>query len=125
MVNDEPFVLQSFELVIRRWFKNVAIHNFENGAAALKELLQTAPDLLITDDTMPVTSGRELVSKLFEKQVKYPIIVDSAWEPTEQWVRDFANRGYNISFLPVPCDIEAIVKAVETALKIKRLPGPT
>ena len=121
MVNDEPFVLESFELVIRRWFKNVTILSFENGAVALKELLQSAPDLLITDDRMPVMAGQELCQELFDRKITYPIIVDSAWEPTEQWVRAFASQGFGISFLPVPCDIEAILKAVETALKIKRL----
>ena len=57
-----------------------------------------------------------------ETGLRYPIIVDSAWELTEQWVRDSAHRGLNVSFLSVPCDIEAILAAVETALKIRRLP---
>jgi DNA-binding NtrC family response regulator len=124
MVNDEPGVLKTFEVVISRWFKDVTILSFENGAAALEELLKTDPDLLITDERMPVMSGPELCQRLFDKQVTYPIIVDSAWEPreqTEQWVREFANRGLNVSYLPVPCDVETILRAVETALKIQRL----
>ncbi|MGA3283404.1 MAG: response regulator [Verrucomicrobiota bacterium] len=84
MVNDEEGVLRSFELVIQRWFKDVTMLFFDNGAAALDELLRTDPDLLITDDTMPVMSGGELCQRLFERRVTYPIIVDSAWEPTEQ-----------------------------------------
>jgi FixJ family two-component response regulator len=121
MVNDEPGVLKAFELVIGRWFKDVTILSFENGATALEELLITNPDLLITDDRMPVMAGQELCQRLLDKRVTYPIIVDSAWEPTEQWVREFANLGLNVSFLPVPCDIESILKAVETVLKIQRL----
>jgi CheY-like chemotaxis protein len=95
MVNDEPAVLESFDIIIRRWFSDVTMLLFTNSAAALEELSQRDPDLLITDDTMPGMSGQELCRRLFERQVAYPIIVDSAWEPTEQWVREFANRGFN------------------------------
>lgn len=66
-------------------------------------------------------NGEELCRRLFDRQVTYPIIVDSSWEPTEQWVRGFASRGMNVSFLPIPCDEEKILVAVETALKIDRL----
>jgi len=120
IVNDEEGPLRSFEIVIRRWFKDVTMLFFDNGAAALEELLQTNPDLLITDDTMPVMGGDKLCQHLFDRQVTYPIIVHSSWEPTEQWVRGFANRGLNVTFLPVPFDVESILKAVETALKIPR-----
>jgi mannitol/fructose-specific phosphotransferase system IIA component (Ntr-type)/CheY-like chemotaxis protein len=120
MVNDEPGVLKSFEIIIQRWFKDVVVLCFDNSAAAYDELMRTDPDLLITDDTMPGMSGHELCQRLFDSRVAYPIIVDSAWEPTEQWVREFASRGLNISFLPVPCDIESILKAVEAALKTPR-----
>ena len=121
MVNDEEGVLRSFEVVIRQWFKDVTMLFFDNGAAALEELVQTDPDLLITDDRMAVMGGDELCQRLLANQVTYPIIVDSAWEPIEpEWVREFASRGLNISFLHVPCDLESILRAVETALKIPR-----
>jgi FixJ family two-component response regulator len=123
MVNDEEGVLRSFEVVIRHWFKDVTMLMFDNGAAALEELLQTDPDLLITDDRMAVMAGKELCQRLLDRQVTYPVIVDSGFEPreqTEQWVREFANRGLNISYLHWPCDVESILKAVETALKIPR-----
>jgi TPR repeat protein len=121
MVNDEDCVLRSFEVIIRLWFKDVTMLFFENGATALEELLRADPDLLITDDRMAVMSGGELCQRLLDRQVTYPIIVDSAWEPTEQWVRELADRGLNVSFLPVPCDAESIVKSVETALKVTRV----
>ena len=46
----------------------------------------------------------------------------SAWETTDLLarVREFSSRGLNLSYLPVPCDMESILKAVETALKIPR-----
>jgi len=119
MVNDEEGVLQSFETAIRYWFKDVTMLMFDNGAAALEELSQTDPDLLITDDRMAVMGGDELCQRLLDRKVSYPIIVYSACEPLEpEWVRALASRGLNISFLHVPCDAEGILKAIETALKI-------
>jgi CheY-like chemotaxis protein len=119
MVNDENGVLESFGTILRWWFKDATILSFNNGAEALKELSQTEPDLLITDDRMPVMHGSELCERLLEWEVTYPIIVDSAWEPTEQWVREFADQGLNVFFLPLPFLIENLRKVLETAgLKI-------
>jgi CheY-like chemotaxis protein len=120
MVNDESFILDSFDLVIRKSFSDVSIRCFEDSNAAWEELLKSSPDLLITDDTMPGMSGQELCRQLFDRNITYPIIVDSAWEPTERWVRELANSGFNVFLLRVPCGVEEIVKAVEFALKIKR-----
>jgi FixJ family two-component response regulator len=123
MVNDEEGVLQYFEVVIRHWFKDATMLMFDNVSIALAELSQTAPDLLITRDRMPMISGMELCQRLLNRQVSYPIIVFSGWKPTEeieQLLREFARQGLNVSFLAVPCDAESILKAVETALKIPR-----
>ena len=120
MVNDESSVLQSFELIIRHSFRDVAMLTFADGAAALEELSRTDPDLLITDDSMPDMSGAELCSRLLARKVTYPIIVDSAYEPTEQWVREFAERGLNVSFLPLPCDVTSLRNLMEACLKNPR-----
>jgi DNA-binding NtrC family response regulator len=120
MVNDESSVLQTFELIIRHSFRDVTMVTFTNGAAALEELSRTDPDLLITDDRMAVMSGAELCRRLLARKVTYPIIVDSGYEPTEQWVREFAKQGLNVSFLPLPCDIASLRSLVEAALKIPR-----
>ncbi len=123
MVNDERVILDLFVLVLRESFNDIEIRCFEDSGAALEELSKSSPDLLITDDTMAGISGQDLCRILFARKIKYPIIVDSAWEPTELWVREFANRGCQVSLLRVPCNIQEIVKAVETALKIQRRAG--
>jgi mannitol/fructose-specific phosphotransferase system IIA component (Ntr-type)/CheY-like chemotaxis protein len=121
IVNDEEGPLRSFEIIIRHRFKHVTILCFGNGAEALQELMQTDPDLLITDDIMPGMGGQELCQRLFDRQITYPIILHSSWgESAEQWVREFANRGNRISFLAVPFGVEDLSKAVEAALKIPR-----
>ena len=119
MVNDERAVLEIFDILIRRWFADATVLMFGNGADALRELSRTDPDLLITDDRMAGMSGMELCLRLLDKKVTYPIIVDSPWEPTEQWVQAFATRGLNVSFLSLPCDVAGLRSRVEASLKIK------
>jgi len=68
-------------------------------------MLLLHPDLLITDDGMPGMRGGEIVARLAERKVTYPIIVISAWEPTANWVQEYADRGMRISHLPAPFDV--------------------
>ena len=118
-VNDESFVSEAFAVMIRHWFPDATVISFDNGVAALEELSRTDPDLLITDDKMPRMSGGELCQRLLERRAGYPIIVNSPWAPTEQWVDELAGRGLNVCFLAMPCELESLQKAFGVAgLKI-------
>ena len=111
-VNDEPIILE----VLKRMFQNsavaVALKCFTDSGEAWRELLQTDPDLLITDDAMPGLRGEEIVRRLLERKAAFPIIVMSPWAPTETWVRECASRGMNITFLAMPFDLESFRKAL-------------
>ena len=119
VVNDEAFALEMSDMILRDWFKEVTLLMYANGLEALRELSQADPDLLITDDRMPIMCGSELCERLLDKKVTYPIIVNSAWGPTEQWVRELASRGLNVTFLPVPYEIACLRDRVEAALNIR------
>jgi response regulator RpfG family c-di-GMP phosphodiesterase len=108
MVNDEPYVLEALEMMLRLWFKNATILMFNVPEEALEELLRSDPDLLITDDKMPRMDGYEIVGRLADSNVTYPIIVTSPWSPTEAWVREWANYGLNISYLAQPFTVEEL-----------------
>ena len=118
VVNDNPGPMKTVELYIRYWLKNVTLLLFGNPAEAWQELSQTAPDLLITADAMPALRGEEIVRRLAERKVAYPIVVMSAWSPTELWVRNYASRGLNVSFLAMPFLLEDFRKTLEASLKI-------
>lgn len=123
MVNDEVCVLQTFDLLIRQWFQDATVLMCNNGPDALEELSKADPDLLITDDKMAGMDGQELCRRLFHLKVKYPIIVDSPWEPTGQWVRELASRGLNVSMLLLPCAASDLRKLIETSLKARTQSG--
>ena len=120
VVDDEDGCLEMFKRLIRDRFKDVTLLLFSNSNEAWQELARTDPDLLITRDKMPNLTGEDIVRRLMDRKITYPIIVDGGWPPTEQWVRELANRGLNVSFLLSPFAVEKFLKAVETALIIPR-----
>jgi DNA-binding NtrC family response regulator len=125
LVNDEPLVLQVFDVNVRSWFKDVTVLMFDNAIDALDELSRTAPDLLITYDLMPRMSGDELCQRLLDKRVTYPVIVFSAHDRTEKWVPELGRGGLNVSSLPCPFTVEDLRKTLEVSLinRIRSLCG--
>jgi DNA-binding NtrC family response regulator len=68
---------------------------------------------------MPGLSGEELVRRLVERKVQYPIIVTSGWPPTEQWVRKYADTDFNITFLHCPFELSELYKEINRQLGAK------
>jgi CheY-like chemotaxis protein len=115
-VNDEGWFLEMVGLAIRSKFKNVDIQTFQDGDLAWQVLSTADPDLLITDDKMPGLTGEELVRRLVEKKVQYPIIVTSGWPLTEKWVQKYADTNSNITFLHCPFTTEQLYKELDKQL---------
>jgi DNA-binding NarL/FixJ family response regulator len=107
---------------LQKQFERVIILEFERGDEAWQELSRTTPDLLITLDVMPGMPGEEIVRRLADKKATCPIIVLSGWgDRSEPWVRDFSNRGLNVSLLQIPFTQLTFLNVVETALKNTRV----
>ena len=108
--------------ILEKQFERVTILEFERGDEAWQELSRTTPDLLITLDVMAGVMGEEIIRRLADKKATCPIIVLSGWgDSSEPWVRDFSNQGLNISLLQIPFNQLTFLKAVETALKKRRI----
>jgi DNA-binding NtrC family response regulator len=116
VVDDETVVLQSVEFVVRSVFPAVTLLLFLDSKEAWLELSERNPDLLITDDGMPTLRGKEIVQRLADKKATFPIIVNSPMETTEEWVRAFASRGMNISFMALPFDAKDYQKLLLSVL---------
>jgi len=106
IVDDEEDSLETADLIVRYWFKNATILKFQSGEQAWHELLLADPDLLITDWNRPGLDGRDLLTRLAERKVKYPIIVASA-HAEEEHVQEFWNRGLNVKLLSKPYSMES------------------
>jgi FixJ family two-component response regulator len=120
VIDDDSEVLELLSILIEETFENATVLAFTNPNKAVQELLHTDPDLLITDDKMPSLTGQDIVRRLFDKNVTYPIIVHSGWTPTEEWVREYVGQGFNVKFVEVPFKNHHFIKILETALKPPR-----
>lgn len=101
LVDHEEALLECLGPMIRDWFKDATLVEFSNSSDAWQELSRADPDLLITGYVMPGLTGEEIVGRLVERKVNYPIVVMSGYGPAEpeQWVKDYAKRGLNVTFL--------------------------
>ena len=98
IVDDAESTRGIYKHLLKNWFTEATLQEFENGDDAWKELSQIDPDLLIT--RMP-TSGRFLLPLLAERKAKYPILVTSAFFGEEE-MRQHVGPNLNVSFLPLP-----------------------
>ena len=124
-VDDDEYRLEMVETnMIPRCFKGATVQSFLDAEEAWQELSRTDPDLLITDDDkiMGKLNGDEIVRRLADREVTYPIVVISALvgPETEQWVSDCVQRGVDVTLLRAPFDGESLARALESGLSISR-----
>jgi DNA-binding response OmpR family regulator len=116
IIDDEDWLLEMMELAIRSEYKNIDLRTFQDSKKAWEELAQRDPDILITGANMGELSGEEIVRRLIEQKVVYPILVMSGWAPAEKWVKSFANKKSNIRFLQKPFKIERLHAEISNLL---------
>jgi TPR repeat protein len=119
-VDDEDVRLELMEIAISRYFKGATVQSFRDAEEAWQELSQTDPDLLITDDIMGKLNGDEIVQRLADRKVAYPIIVIQGYPERDQWVLDCVKRGEHVTLLRAPFHLETFLRAIESGLKISR-----
>ena len=120
-VDDEEVRLELVEMTISGCFKGVTVQSFQDAEEAWQELSRTDPDLLITDDIMGNLNGDEIVGRLADRKVTYPIIVINGYGPErDQWVLNCVKRGVDVTLLRAPYSCESLVRALESALRIPR-----
>ena len=127
-IDDEEWLQEMIEPVIRNYFKEVSLLKFRNRDEAWQELLRTDPDLLITDlrnDNVPVLpgskrenlgmSGFELLRLLAARRVKYPILVASGClsiSGQEGRAKKCAGPDLKVSYLTKPFTTELFYKGL-------------
>jgi CheY-like chemotaxis protein len=128
-LDDEEFVLDLVKSFIRKDHKDATVYSFQNGDAALESLLQTSPDLFITDlhnNNVPGRkekygrSGFELISILAERNVKYPVIVISGSLSNPVWeseVRRVVKSRLDLSLMSKPFTPQQLLAEVSKYIK--------
>ncbi len=90
----------------------------ENGQKALEQILTDAPDLVVSDITMPIMDGYELVKRLRSEHSKYdemPFIFLSALADRQN-ILEGMSSGCD-DYLTKPIDFEMLLAKIETRLR--------
>ena len=114
VVDDEPAILAMLVDVLAE--EGYAVLAAPDGMAALELLAGAAPDLVLTDATMPRLDGAGLVRRLRARAGLrgVPAILMSAVAPP-----DLVGLGDG-AVLPKPFDLEALLDAIAAALGAAR-----
>jgi two-component system, NtrC family, nitrogen regulation response regulator GlnG len=91
----------------------IGTRSFATAEAALQQLQQQQPDVVISDIRMPGMDGLELLQRLHEQLPKLPVIVITAHSDLDSAVA--AYHGGAFEYLPKPFDIEEVVDKVNRA----------
>lgn len=128
LVDDEEFTHEMVDLVLRESLRHYTLVKFLNRDEAWQELLREPPDLLITDMLSTNVPGRteyfgmsggELLERLTELRVTYPILVVSGSFSVSGWeayAKRCARPHLNVSFLTKPYTVELFQQALRKCL---------
>ena len=95
------------------------IYLAENGSEAMKEMLKTSIDLVVTDLRMPGMSGEELLKKLTNAYPTVPVIILTGHGTVENAVEAMRNGAFD--FLTKPVNLDRLGLLVKRALSNRKL----
>ena len=114
LVDDEEFLVKLWKRILEK--HGYRVTSYIEGMLALEDFKSRPEsfDLVVTDQSMPVMTGSELVAELFKIRRDIKIIVCTGyWEAVEK--EKALNRGI-CEFLTKPFDNDTLLKAVERNL---------
>ncbi|MBN1105027.1 MAG: sigma-54-dependent Fis family transcriptional regulator [Deltaproteobacteria bacterium] len=91
----------------------------ENGNEAMKEMLKTSIDLVVSDLKMPGMSGEELLKKITTSYPTVPVIILTGHGTVENAVDSMRNGAFD--FLTKPVNLDRLGLLVKRALSTRRL----
>jgi len=98
---------------------NWVIEYAENGAAALREMQELLPDVIVTDLQMPEMDGLSLVSAVREQCPQVPVVLVTA-HGSEELAIEALDRGA-ASYVPKSQLAEKLLQTVEQVLGLSQV----
>jgi CheY-like chemotaxis protein len=113
IVDDDPEIRYLYSVLLKKYFRLIGA---EDGEAGLTRALEVTPDLILTDQNMPVCTGVEMVQRMHQIPAlqQVPIVVSSGYMNAEL-EKQFAALGVR-HFLDKPCRGEDLVKILSMHL---------
>ena len=117
VVDDDPFVLDSVEMLLS--MSGFEVHPFSNGFDALDEMRDTPPHLVLTDVNMPQINGIELLEKIRAFDRDLPVILMTGYAELEMAVAAIKQGAFD--FIIKPFSPPYLIHSVEKGISMKRL----
>jgi signal transduction histidine kinase len=113
-VDDDKVVLEILKNSFKKLFKE--IYTAQDGLEGYEAFKKYNPDIIITDITMPILDGMDMIGKIRELDNDVPIYVSSAIEDSRTLLRsiEYGVNGYVVK----PIDIKMLIGKLEKSAKI-------
>lgn len=104
-VDDDEAIRNVLRLTLKRRFGEIYLA--ENGREGLELYLKYDPDMVISDNLMPVMDGVAMIQRILQINKDQPIIL------TKSFVDDERSRGCKASaYLIKPVDLEKLIETI-------------
>lgn len=96
IADDHPVVRKGVRAILESHPGYTVSGEAKNGADAVRQALESKPDVVILDITMPVLSGIEAAKQILQKRPDLPIIILSIHDSRtlEESAKEIGIRGY-------------------------------
>ena len=116
IVDDEPFILSGLQDILDWEELDLTIAGqAENGQEALEQLREIPADILITDISMPVMTGLELIRAVREFRPDLKVVVLSGFDEF-MYVKEGLSLGIE-NYLLKPINLEEFQQTLETIVE--------
>ncbi len=117
-VDDEPNILSGLRRILRPQRQLWDMQFFDSGQPALDDMDQMPCDVIVSDMKMPGMDGAELLSRV---QTRFPstIRIALSGETDSHMVYRCVQHAHQ--YLAKPCDVDALVGAVQRASSLRDL----
>ncbi|WP_115720351.1 nitrogen regulation protein NR(I) [Gallaecimonas mangrovi] len=103
--------------------QKMEVTTFVDAKSMLEALVNTRPDVLLTDVRMPGMDGLALTQALRDSHPELPVIIMTAHSDLDTAVSAYQTGAFE--YLPKPFDLDEVVALLKRAVKDKPEPEPT
>ena len=112
VVDDEPIIASTLAAILNQ--SGFAAKAFTNPLAALESILETPPDLLLTDVVMPQLSGIDLAIRVRLEAPECKVLLFSVQAATAGLLEEAQKRGHDFHLLAKPVHPADLLAAITT-----------
>jgi len=119
IVDDEPNIRRILQVAFEK--QGLSVHVAEDARCAAAILEEVDIDAVLTDVTMPGTSGYELLRAIRAEKPGMPVVIMTAFGTIPQAIQ--AIRDGAFEYITKPFDLEHLKKVVQAALESEKTPA--